>query len=107
MKCEPHGTLNINTKNVEWLGLQNASHVQLQLIYSLIISKHGSLIEATLVCLDIPIIHKSCAIKYIDSKPLLLHRKLVTKSRTLGFHPNDIYIFKPIQFEHLTFVQYF
>jgi hypothetical protein len=29
MKCEPHGILNINTKNVEWLGLQNASQVQL------------------------------------------------------------------------------
>jgi hypothetical protein len=26
MKCEPpHGTLNLNTKNVEWLGLENAS----------------------------------------------------------------------------------
>jgi hypothetical protein len=107
MKCEPHGTLNINTKNVERLGLQNASQVQLQLISPLIISKHVSLVEATFVCLDIPIIHKSCAIKYIDSKPPLLHKKLITKSQILGFHPIDIYIFKPIQFEHITFVQYF
>jgi hypothetical protein len=107
MKCEPHGTLNINTKNVKRLDLQNASQVQLQLTYPLVISKHGSFLETTLICLDIPIVHKSCAIKYIDSRPLLLHRKLVTKSRILGFHPIDIYMFKPIQFEHLTFVQYF
>jgi hypothetical protein len=45
MKCEPHGTLNINTKNVEWLGLQNASQVQLQFISTSIISKHVSLVE--------------------------------------------------------------
>jgi hypothetical protein len=40
MKCEPHGTLNLNTKNIEWLGLQNASklQLQLQLISSFIIS---------------------------------------------------------------------
>jgi hypothetical protein len=58
MKCEPHGTLNINTKNVEWLGLQNASQVQLQVISTLIISKHVSLVEATFVCLDIPLYKK-------------------------------------------------
>jgi hypothetical protein len=57
MKCEPHGTLNLNTKNVEWLGLQNAS--KLQLISSFIISKLVSPAEVTLICLDIPIIHKS------------------------------------------------
>jgi hypothetical protein len=58
MKCEPHGTLNINTKNVERLGLQNASQVQLQLISTLIISKHVSLVEAAFVCLDIPLYTK-------------------------------------------------
>jgi len=58
MKCEPHGTLNLNTKNVEWLGLLNASKLQLQLISSFIISKLVSLAEITLICLDIPIIHK-------------------------------------------------
>jgi hypothetical protein len=58
MKCEPHGTLNINTKNVERLGLQNASQVQLQLISTLIISKHVSLVEATFICLDIPLYTK-------------------------------------------------
>jgi hypothetical protein len=57
MKCEPHGTLNLNTKNVEWLGLQNAS--KLQLISSFIISKLVSPASVTLICLDIPIIHKS------------------------------------------------
>jgi hypothetical protein len=59
MKCEPHGTLNSNTKNVEWLGLQNASKLQLQLISSFIISKHVSIAEAIIICLDIPIIHES------------------------------------------------
>jgi hypothetical protein len=59
MKCEPHGTLNLNTKNAERLGLQNASKLQLQLISSFIISKHVSLAEATFICLDILIIHKS------------------------------------------------
>jgi len=63
-----------------------------------IISKAVSHVEAIFVCLDIPIIHKSCAIKYIDSKPPLLHTKLLIKSRILGFHPIDIYIFRPIQF---------
>jgi len=105
MKCEPHGTFNF--LNVERLGLQNASQVQLQLISILIISKHVSLVEGTLICLDIPIIHKSCAIKYIDSKPQVLHTKLVTKSIILGFHPIDIYISKLIQFDQLTFAQYF
>jgi hypothetical protein len=67
MKCEPHGTLNLNSKNVEWLGLQNASQVQLQLNSTLIISKLVSYVKSTLICLDMQIIHKSCAIKYIDS----------------------------------------
>ncbi len=63
MKCEPHGTLNLNTKNIEWLGLQNASKLQLQLISSFIISKLVSHAKITFICLDIPIIHKSWTIK--------------------------------------------
>jgi len=39
MKCEPHETLNLNKKNVEQLGLQDVSKVQLQLISSFIINK--------------------------------------------------------------------
>jgi len=79
--------------------LQNALQIQLQLIYILIISKHVSIVEGTLICLDIPIIHRSCAIKYIDSKTQELLTKLIIKSIFLVFHPIDIYIFKPIQFE--------
>jgi hypothetical protein len=79
MKCEPHEALIFYFKNVKQLGLQNASQVQLQLISTLIISKHVSFVEGAFICLDIPIIHKSCAIKYIDSKPLVLHIKLIIK----------------------------
>jgi hypothetical protein len=107
MKCEPHGTLNFNFVNVKQLGLQNASQVQLQLIFILIISKHVSLVDGTFICLNIPIIHKCCAVKYINSKPQVLCTKLVTKSRILGFDPIDIFISKPIQFEQLIFAQYF
>jgi hypothetical protein len=40
-KCEPHGTLNLSKKKkkAKWLGLQDVSEVQLQLISSLIINK--------------------------------------------------------------------
>ncbi len=38
MKCEPYETLNLNNLNVECLGLQNVSQVQLQFISSLIIN---------------------------------------------------------------------
>jgi hypothetical protein len=100
IKCEPHGTLNLNTKNVECLGLQNASNIQLELISSFIISKPISPTKATFICLDIQITHKSQTMKCIDSKPLLLHTKLITKSRILGFHPIDVYIFRPTQFEN-------
>jgi hypothetical protein len=55
--------IKLNTKNAKQLGLQNASKLQLQLISSFIISKLVSPIEATFICLDIPIIHKSWAIK--------------------------------------------
>jgi hypothetical protein len=58
MKCEPCGTLNLNTKNVEWLGLQNASKLQLQFIFSFIISKPMSPVETTLICLNIPLYKK-------------------------------------------------
>ncbi len=62
MKCEPCGTLNLDIKNVERLGLQNASKLQLQLISSFIISKPMSLVEMTLICLNIPL--------YIKVEPL-------------------------------------
>jgi len=59
MKCEPHGKLNLNTKNAEQLGLLNASITQLQLVSNLIISKPVSPIEITFVCLEILIVQKS------------------------------------------------
>jgi len=107
MKCEPHGKLNLNTKNAEQLGLLNASITQLQLVSNLIICKPVSPIETTFVCLEIPIVQKSWSVKYIDSKPPLFQTKLVTIFLKLGFHPIDIYIFIPTIFENLTFMQYF
>jgi hypothetical protein len=74
MNCEPHGRLKLNTKHVEQLGLQNASKLQLQLISSFIISKPMSLVEVTFICLDIPIIHKSWAIKYINSTTITSYK---------------------------------
>jgi hypothetical protein len=99
MKCEPHGTLNLDIKNAKWFGLQNASKMQLQLISILIISKHVSLEKEIFICLKIPTVQKSKNVKSIDSKPSLLQTKLVTKSKILGFHPIDIYVSRPITFE--------
>ncbi len=39
MKCDPHGSINLNIKNVERLGLKYASKLQVQLFFSFIISK--------------------------------------------------------------------
>jgi hypothetical protein len=59
MKCEPHGKLNLNTKNAKQLGFLNASIIQLQVISNLIISKPISPTKVTLVCLEIPIVQKN------------------------------------------------
>ncbi len=58
MKCEPHGTLNLNTKNAEQLGIQNVLKQKLQLISNLIIFKPKSHVKATPTCLQMPIIPK-------------------------------------------------
>ena len=103
MKSEPHGPIQLDKTNAERLGLQGASNFQLQLIFSLIISKPISPAEATLACLHIPVIQKSRIMKYIDSTPPMLQTKLVTKSRVLGFHPIDAYCNRLIAFESMTF----
>ena len=69
MKCEPHGPINLNKKNVERLRLHGASDAQLKLISSFIIAKPVSLSEAALACLQIPIIQNNIVVKYIVSKP--------------------------------------
>jgi hypothetical protein len=71
MKCEPHGTSNLDFKIAKRFGLQNASKMQLQLISNLIISKHVSLPKEIFICLKIPIIQKSKNVKSIDSKPII------------------------------------
>ncbi len=67
MKCEPHGTLNLNIKNAKQLVYK--MH-QKKFTINLFISKHVSPVKAPLVCLQIPIVQKSRSIQYIDSKPL-------------------------------------
>jgi hypothetical protein len=106
MKCEPHGTIKLDDVNAKSLGLVDATPLQLQLISTTIIAKHVSLAEATLSCLQIPIIFKSVGVKYVDSKPPNLHTKMVTKSRILGFHPIDIYCARPSNMAQYTFTKY-
>jgi hypothetical protein len=89
------------------LGLHSASNAQLQFISSLIIAKPIAPSEAALACLQVPIITKSKAIIYVDSKPPSLRTKIVTNSRVLGFHPIDNYINRPRELEDITFTEYF
>ncbi len=107
MKCEPHGPINLNKKNAERLGLYGPSDAQLKLISSLIIAKPVSPSEAALACLQIPIIQKNIAVKYIDSKPPTLRTRMINRSRVLGFHPIDIYCNRPHEYDDMTFTDYF
>jgi hypothetical protein len=107
MECEPHGTLNLNKKNGERLGLRDVSKVQLQLISSLIINKPISPQEVAFTCLQIPVVQKNVVVKYIDSKPPHMHIKMIIISRILGFHPIDVYMNRPFHFENMTFIEYF
>jgi hypothetical protein len=107
LKYELHGTIHLNKKKIERLGLHSASNAQLQFISSLIIAKPIAPSEAALACLQVPIITKSKAIIYVDSKPPSLRTKIVTNSRVLGFHPIDNYINRPRELEDITFTEYF
>jgi hypothetical protein len=78
VKCEPYGALNLNQKNVECLGLQNVSQMQLQFVSPFIITKLVSPTEPTLTCLQILVVQKSTTIKYIDSKPPHMRTKIIT-----------------------------
>jgi hypothetical protein len=91
MKCEPQGTIKLDDVNARSLGLVDATFLQLQLISTIITTKHVSPFEATFSCLQIPIISKKFGVKYVDSKLANLHTKMVIKSKILGFHPIDIY----------------
>ena len=107
MKCETHGPINLNKKNVERLGLHGASDTQLKLISSLIIAKPVSLLEAAFACVQISIVQKNTAVKYIDSKPHALRTRMVTRSRVLGFHPIDIFSNRRHECKDMTFTDYF
>jgi hypothetical protein len=95
MKCEPQGTIKLDDVSLRSLGLVNVTPLQFQLILDTIIAKHVSPGETLFSCLQIPIILKGVVVKYVDSKPLNLHTKMVTKFRILGFHPIDIYCAQP------------
>jgi hypothetical protein len=106
MKCEPQGTIKLDDMNARSLGLVGATPLQLQLISATITAKLVSPAEATLSCLQIPIISKNVGVKYVDSKLLNLRTKMVTKSRILGFHPIDIYCVRPSNMAQYTFTKY-
>jgi hypothetical protein len=76
MKCEPYGALNLNQKNLKCLGLQIVSQMQLQFVSFLIITKLISPTKVALTCLQILVIQKHIAIKYIDSKSLDMNTKI-------------------------------
>ncbi len=76
MKGEPYEAFNLNQKNVKCLGLQIVSQMQLQFVSSLIITKLVPPTKVALTCLQILVVQKHIAIKYIDSKPLDMHTKI-------------------------------
>jgi hypothetical protein len=89
------------------LGLVDATHLQLQLISTIITPKLVFIAEAAFSCLQIPIISKSVSVKYVDSKPPNLCTKMMTKSKILGFHPIDIYCTRPSNMVQYTFTKYY
>ncbi len=107
MKCEPHGCIELNTKNASCLSWQNISPLYLKLIFTLFTLKPVSPTEVALTCLQIPIVQKNIGVKYIDSKHPHLQTKVLSKSRFLSFHPIDIYKSTPSKFEYFTFYEYF
>jgi hypothetical protein len=107
MKYKPHSPIQLNKQNEKIFDLQRASDAQLQFISSLIIAKPITPSEATVTCLQVPIVQKGRAIKYVDSKPPTLRTKIVTNSCVSNFHPIDGYISKPQKFEDTTFIEYF
>jgi len=78
MKSELHGTLNLNKKNAKRLGLQDVFEMELQLIHSCIINKPISPQKATFTHLQILVVKKN-VVKYIDSKSLHMHAKIITR----------------------------
>jgi len=78
MKCEPHGKLNLNAKNAKHLGFKMHKKI-IKINFFIHHIKTCLTYRSNIICLDILIIHKSQAIKYIDSKPPLLHTKLIIK----------------------------
>ncbi len=85
-KAQPHGILNIHIINVKWLGLQNENDMHLKLILTMILAKLVTSIKAIITSLGIPIIQKTTQIKYINSKPWLMHMGYISHSKILNIH---------------------
>jgi hypothetical protein len=100
-----HGTLNLNKKNAKQLGLWDVFEIELQFIPSHIINKPISPQKITLTHLQIHVVKKSVVVKYIDSKTLHMHVKIITRSRILEFHPINVYMNRPFHFENITFIE--
>jgi hypothetical protein len=94
IKCESHGTINLNKKIRMFTFKRCIRHT--------ITIHFFSYYQQT--CLQIPMVKKSKVVRYIDSKPPQMCTKLITKSRVLRFHPIDVYNNWPSQFENMTFI---
>jgi len=107
MKCEPHGTLNLNKKNVEWLGLQDVSEstTSTYILFHYLLTYFSSRSNThmfTNTCSS-----KKCCCEHNYSKHLHMRTKIITRSRILWFHPIDVYMNRPSHFENMTFIEYF
>ncbi len=50
---------------------------------------------------------KCCCEIHRFKTPSHAHKKIITISRILGFHPIDVYMNQPFHFENMTFIEYF
>jgi hypothetical protein len=107
MKSEPHGTFNIDTTNVKRFGLENLDPIQLQIISSMVTAKPITSTEAAMTCLGIPIVQRSSAVIYINSKPPNMRTNYITRSQILSIHSTMTYTHGHLDFEQLPFKAYF
>eukprot|EP00898_Chlorokybus_atmophyticus_P005720 jgi/Chlat1/6149/Chrsp41S05722 len=66
IKSEPFGKLNLNPDAARCLGLKGMTDAELRVTSALYMSKPVSPAEAALVLLNIPIVHMSSSVEYLD-----------------------------------------
>jgi hypothetical protein len=110
LKCEPHGTLNLDTAAVQALGLQDLSQTQLTAIASLYFARPVSPCEAALGMLKVPVVQKSDAVLSTCSL-LPQHRTRIapgnSRAFTITVAPVDKYMSRPEAAQDCTFYDYF